>query len=96
MKFYLRFKIVDLRLALSLLKTRILFVDDVQPAFTTDDLTIDAALFDGCSDFHFDQFLLLQLFVSENDAPSRQVVRTHFHTYFVPWQNPYVVHSHFT
>jgi len=37
---------------LTLLEARILFVDDVQLAFATNDLAIDAALFDGGSYFH--------------------------------------------
>jgi hypothetical protein len=39
-------------LSLSLLEAGILFVDHIQPALSAHDLAIDAALFDGCSNFH--------------------------------------------
>jgi hypothetical protein len=43
-------------LSLALLKAGILFVDNVQFAFATNDLAICASLFDGCSYFHFLSF----------------------------------------
>jgi hypothetical protein len=46
---------------LSLLVTRILFVDHVQLAFAAYDLAIFAALFDGCSYFHFFKLLAIGL-----------------------------------
>jgi hypothetical protein len=39
-------------LSLTLFKTGIFLVDDVQLAFAAHDLTINAALFNGCSHFH--------------------------------------------
>jgi hypothetical protein len=45
---------------LTLLEARILFVDDVQLAFATNDLAIDAAFLDGGSYFHNRFFLRLK------------------------------------
>jgi hypothetical protein len=39
-------------LSLSLLEAGILFVNNIQLAFTTNDLAINAAFFNGCSYFH--------------------------------------------
>lgn len=44
------------RLSLSLLETGILFVDNVEFALPANDLAINAALFNGCSYFHFLNF----------------------------------------
>jgi len=41
-----------IELTLTLLEARILFVDDVQLAFATNDLAIGTALFDRGSNFH--------------------------------------------
>ena len=40
-------------LSLALLEAGILFVNHIQLALTTYNFTVDAALFDGCSYFHF-------------------------------------------
>jgi hypothetical protein len=48
-------------LTLTLFKTGIFLVDDVQFALAAHDLTINAAFFDGCSYFHTSLFNLLLL-----------------------------------
>lgn len=48
-------------LALPLLETGVLFVDDIQLTLPPHDLTIDAALFDGCTNFHTAFYLYLNI-----------------------------------
>jgi hypothetical protein len=38
----------------------------------------------------------VKLFIPENDPSPAQIVRTHFHSHFVAWQNTDIVHSHFS
>jgi len=45
------------RLALTLLEARVLLVDHIQLAFPPHDLTIGAALFNGCTYFHDESFV---------------------------------------
>lgn len=44
-------------LTLTLLKTRVLLVDDIQLPLPSHDLTIGAALFNGCTYFHDELFV---------------------------------------
>ena len=84
-------------LSLTLFKTGILFVDNKQLAFSSHDLAINAAFLDGRSNFHDNLFSKLDsLFVPEDDPSTGQIIRAHFHTNFIAWQNPDVVHPHLT
>jgi hypothetical protein len=49
-------QISELRLALTLLELRILLVDNVDLAFTANDLTIGGAFLNRCSNFHDGRF----------------------------------------
>ena len=46
------------KLALTLLKTRVLLVDDIQLSLPSHDLTIGAAFFDRCTYFHITNYYL--------------------------------------
>lgn len=85
-----------------MLKTGILFVDNVQLTLPPHDLAISTTLFDGRSDFHRFLFLIpgypgyiFYLFIPEYYPSPAQVVWAHFHAYLVAGQDPYIVHSHF-
>ena len=78
-------------LPLSLLVTWILFVNHVQPAFSPNDLAINTAFFDRCTNFH-DAIL----FISENNPTPCQIIWTHLYSYLVARQDPDVVHPHFS
>ena len=64
-------------LTLALLEAGILLVDDIQLALPSHDLTIGAALFDGCTNFH------KLLFVSEYDPSPCQIIWTHLHPHLI-------------
>jgi hypothetical protein len=64
-------------LTLPLLKAGVLLVNNIQLALPSHDLTIGAALFDGCTNFH------KLLFVSEYDPSPGQIVRTHLHPHLI-------------
>lgn len=81
------------QLTLSLLEAWILFVDHIQPALSPHDLTIGAALLDGCTNFHDISFFL---FVPENYSSSGQIIRAHFHPHFITRQYPDIIHPHFS
>jgi hypothetical protein len=86
-------------LPLPLLEARVLFVDHIQLAFPAHDLAINATLFNGCSDSHLFNYLLLvvcQLFITENDPSPAKVVWTHLYSYLISGQDPDVVHPHLT
>ncbi len=53
------------KLALTLLKTRVLLVDDIQLPLPSHDLTIGAAFFDRCTYFH-DELIYLFIGVMES------------------------------
>jgi hypothetical protein len=98
-----------LNLSLALFEAGILLVDDKQLAFSLHDLAINAAFFNGSSNFHCLFFYLVpasafrishpafsfKLFITENDPSPAQIVRTHFNPHFITRQNPDVVHPHF-
>ena len=52
-------------LSLAHFELGVLLADNVEAAFTPDDLAVFAALFDGCLDFHLRIFFL---FVSESNS----------------------------
>jgi hypothetical protein len=82
-------------LALLLLKAGVLLVDNVQPALPPHDLTVGAAFFDGCPNFHFDVFNVLYLFIPKNDPSPGKVVRAHLNPHLIAGQYADVVHPHF-
>jgi hypothetical protein len=82
---------------LSLLELRVLFVDDVQFALPANDFAVNASFLDGCSNFHDWLFFktMVLLFVAVRYSCFAQVVRAHFQSYLVTYQDLDIVHPHF-
>ena len=110
LKFIFKLPHYQIGLSLALLKAGVLFVNNKQLALSLHDLAINAAFFNGSSNFHclfFIWFLLtafsflrsafsVKLFIPENDPTPAQIIRTHFNPHFVTRQYPDVVHPHFS
>jgi hypothetical protein len=75
------------QLPLPLLEAGILFVNDIQLALATHDLTICTTFLDGCSDFHFDSFYprgrARYLFIPEIYSSPGQVIRRKLYSNFI-------------
>jgi len=51
-------KMCEKSVLLTLLELRIFLIDDIQPAFSTNQLAINTSLFNGCPDLHDKSMLL--------------------------------------